>query len=83
MLQTISVMGALLILLPFAGSQVGRLTTQSLPYQLLNLAGSGILTAVAVIERQYGFLLLEGIWAIVSLLGLTRVLRGLPVGGGH
>ncbi|MGH7585525.1 MAG: CBU_0592 family membrane protein [Gemmatimonadales bacterium] len=83
MLQTISVMGALLILLPFAGSQVGRLTTQSVTYQLLNLAGSGILTVVAVMERQYGFLVLEGTWAIVSVLGLSRVLRGLPVGGGH
>ena len=81
MLQAISVMGALLILLPFAGSQLGRLATRSVPYQLLNLVGSGILTAVATIDRQYGFLLLEGTWAVVSLLGLSRVLRGLPVGG--
>lgn len=83
MLQTVSVMGALLILLPFAGSQAGRLAVQSVPYQLLNLAGSGILTVVAGMERQYGFLLLEGTWALVSILGLSRVLRGLPVGGGH
>ena len=83
MLQTISVMGALLVLLPFAGSQIGRLATQGVSYQLLNLAGSGILTVVAAMERQYGFLLLEGTWALVSVLGLSRVLRGLPVGGAH
>jgi hypothetical protein len=75
MIQAISVAGALLILVPFAGSQLGRLSTQSLAYQLMNLAGATILTAVAVREVQYGFILLEGTWAIVSMIGLARVLR--------
>lgn len=75
MIQTLSIVGALLILLPFAGSQMGRLSTQTLAYQLMNLAGSAGLTTVAVVERQYGFILLEGIWAMVSLAGLVRVLR--------
>lgn len=75
MIQLISIAGALLILLPFAGSQLGRFATQSLSYQLMNLAGSASLTAVAVIEVQYGFILLEGTWAIVSAIGLARVLR--------
>ena len=74
-IQALSVVGALLILLPFSASQAGRLSTQSLAYQLMNLVGSAGLTAVAVIERQYGFILLEGTWAIVSLYGLGRVLR--------
>ena len=39
MLQGISILGALLILLPFAGSQLGRLATHSLVYQGLNLIG--------------------------------------------
>ena len=74
MIQALSVVGALLILLPFSASQLGRLSTQSLAYQLMNLVGSAGLTAVAVIERQWGFTLLEGTWAIVSLYGLGRVL---------
>ena len=75
MIQLVSVVGALLILLPFAGSQLGRLSTQSLSYQVMNLIGSESLTAVAVLEVQYGFILLEGTWAIVSTIGLARVLR--------
>lgn len=74
MIQGISVAGALLILLPFAASQLGRLSVQTLAYQLMNLIGSGALTAVAVIERQYGFILLEGAWALVSAAGLVRLL---------
>ena len=75
MIQAISIAGAVLILLPFAGSQFGKLATESLAYQLMNLIGSAALTAVAVIESQYGFILLEGTWAIVSAAGLVRVLR--------
>lgn len=75
MIQILSVFGAVLILLPFTASQLGRLSTQSLAYQLMNLIGSAALTAVAVVERQYGFILLEGTWAVVSTAGLARVLR--------
>ena len=76
MLQIVGLVGAVLILLPFAASQLGRLATASLSYQLLNLLGSATLAAVAVLERQYGFILLEGVWALMSLVGLGRVLRG-------
>ena len=75
MIQLISVAGALLILLPFAGSQLGRLSPHSFAYQIMNLTGAASLTAVAVIEVQYGFILLEGIWTIMSSIGLWKVLN--------
>jgi len=78
MIQFISIAGALLILIPFAANQFGRLTSSTIAYQLLNLLGSGTLATVAVLERQYGFILLEGAWALVSLWGLAAALRRRP-----
>jgi hypothetical protein len=76
MLQAVSILGALLILLAFAANQLGRVDTSNLSYQVANLVGSGVLTVVAVIEAQLGFILLEGTWALVSLWGIITVLRG-------
>ena len=78
MIQLVSIAGAFLILVPFAASQMNRLAIRSVPYQLLNLIGATALTTVAVIGRQYGFILLEGVWALVSLYGLAMVFRGNP-----
>ncbi len=83
MLQAVSVVGALLILLAFAANQLGRTDTSSLSYQIANFVGSAILTVVAVIEVQLGFILLEGAWALVSLWGTIRVLRGAGPGEAH
>ena len=35
-----------------------------------------ILTVVALIGSDWGFLLLQGVWAIVSAWSLVRVLQG-------
>ena len=75
MVQAVSIAGAILILLPFSASQFGKMATTSLAYQLMNLIGSAALTTVAVLESQYGFILLEGTWTVVSAAGLARVLR--------
>lgn len=64
--------GSLLILVPFVLAQVGRLTPLSHGYLLLNLAGSCVLAVDAALGRQWGFLLLEGVWALVSVLSLLR-----------
>jgi hypothetical protein len=82
--QLIQVCGSLLILAAFAASQAGRLPIDSRLYLALNFVGSAILAVLAWIDQQWGFLLLEGVWAIVSLWGLAQLMRGgTPTAPGH
>jgi hypothetical protein len=76
--QLIQIVGALLILAGFAAVQFERMRPDSRLYLTLNLAGSAILAVLAYVESQWGFLLLEGVWAIVSAWGLWVALFGPP-----
>ena len=82
--QAVQVVGALLVLAAFAAQQMGRMKADSRTYLVLNLIGAGLLAALAYHEEQWGFLLLEGVWTLVSVWSLWRLSRGLPVAGaGH
>jgi hypothetical protein len=74
-LQVISVLGALAILGAFAANLFGWIQPSNLWYSVANFLGSAVLTVVAVVDQQLGFLLLEGTWALVSLWGIFSALR--------
>lgn len=73
--QVVQVAGALLILAAFAAVQFGWMRPDQRLYLALNLVGSIILAVLAYVETQWGFLLLETVWAIVSAWGLVAALR--------
>lgn len=67
-----SVVGACLILLAFAWLQLGRWQARDPAYLWANLLGAGLLSVVAWLEQQWGFLLLEGVWTLVAAHSLVR-----------
>jgi hypothetical protein len=73
--QAIQIAGALLILAAFAALQAGRLGADSVLYLLLNLVGAAILAVLAFLEDQWGFVLLETAWTIVSAWSLLELRR--------
>ncbi|MGW6055071.1 CBU_0592 family membrane protein [Streptomyces sp. NPDC055189] len=72
MSMTVQLVGSALILLAFVLAQAGRLGTGTWSYLWLNFAGSGLTAGDALYEEQWGFLLLEGAWMVVSLLSLIK-----------
>ena len=73
---SIQVAGALAVLLGFALAQLRILDARSYSYLALNLAGASVLAVDALIGREWGFFVLESIWAVVSSAGLTARLVG-------
>ncbi|GGI57990.1 CBU_0592 family membrane protein [Winogradskyella haliclonae] len=68
----IGFIGVFQILLAYTLNVSGRLEKNSLTFILLNLFG-GILACLASVLMKYiPFIILEGVWSIVSLIALIK-----------
>jgi hypothetical protein len=70
--QAISVAGSLLILAAYAGHQRGLIDRTHSAYNWMNFIGALVLTVIAFRAQQWGFVLLEGAWTVISVPPLIR-----------
>jgi hypothetical protein len=81
MASLVQILAALLVLAAFVLVQARVLTPRRRAYLVLNTVGAGVLALDAYAHGQWGFLLLEGVWAMVSAAALLRsssARRGRP-----
>jgi hypothetical protein len=81
--QIVQILGALAILAAFAAAQARLLDVRSWAYLWPNFIGAFALAVNAWYEEQWGFLLLEGVWALVSAWGLAARFRGRDAAAVH
>lgn len=70
--QGASLVGAVLILAAYLSLQRGWMSRDERRFSVLNLVGSSLLTYSAVVERNVGFIIVEGCWALLSIEGTIR-----------
>lgn len=75
LLQTVSMAGAFLILGAYAANQRGWIGPERISYNVMNLVGALLLLWVAVVDQRLGFIVLEAVWAAVTLPPLWRTLK--------
>jgi hypothetical protein len=64
--------GVALLLLAFLLNLRNNLAQNSLPYLLLNTIGAGLACLASVLLAYWPFIILEGCWTLVSLVGVGR-----------
>ena len=70
--QAASFVGAMLILFAYVGHQMKWIDSNKPSYNILNAVGSGILAYIAFHPFQIGFVVLESVWALISIYALLR-----------
>jgi len=71
----ISTIGVSLILLAFFLSTFKFLDTKSKLYFILNIIGGAFACYGSVLLNSLPFIVLEGTWSLVAIIGLLRVLK--------
>lgn len=64
--------GVFQILLAYVLNLSGKVNKEHLAFILLNLVGAGLACFASVLMRYLPFVILEGIWALVSLFALIK-----------
>ena len=71
----IGFIGVFQILLAYMLNIFGKLEKKDLTFILLNLIGASLACLASILMKYMPFILLEGIWALVSLIALLKYKR--------
>lgn len=66
----IGFLGVFQILLAYVLNSIGSITNKGLVFILLNLIGATMACMASILLNYWPFIILEGIWALVSLYAL-------------
>jgi hypothetical protein len=81
--QVVQALAALLVLAGFLAAQADLLDQRSWGYLLPNAVGSSVLAVTAGLHADWGFVFLEGSWALLSWASVGGRLAGREVSVGH
>jgi hypothetical protein len=68
----IGFIGVFLILLAYILNVLGKIKPTDLTFILFNFIGAGLACFASILMNYLPFILLEGVWAFVSLIALLR-----------
>lgn len=74
--DAVGLVGALTICTAYGAVSAGRLDATRLPYQLMNLAGSGLLLVSLYFKPNPGAILIEVLWAAIAMTAIIGIMRG-------
>ena len=73
--EVLGTIGVSMLLVGFFLNLFGLMRRSSFKYVLLNLFGGGLACTASVLIEFFPFVILEGTWTVVALVGLARLLR--------
>jgi len=73
----IGFIGVFQILLAYILNIVGKIKSKDLAFILLNFVGASMACMASILMEYVPFIILEGVWAIVSLISLIKYKRKL------
>ena len=71
----IGFIGVFQILLSFILNITGKIKTGDLSFILLNLIGAGMACLASILMKYLPFIILEGVWTLVSLISLVKYIN--------
>ena len=71
----IGFIGVFQILLAYVLNVLGKLKSKDLTFILLNLIGASMACLASILMNYLPFIILEGVWTLVSLFALIKYLK--------